>query len=214
MDRNYMKLLDALIAALEAREHETREHSQRVSSYTRLLAEKLKVSNYDKLVMEKGALLHDIGKIGISDRILLKPGPLTDEEWDEMRQHPRIGYNILKDIPFLESVREIVLTHHEHVDGSGYPRGLKGPEIPLGSAVFCVVDAFDAMVHARPYRQPMSYEEARQEIRRKRGTQFFSEVADAFLDIPLSQLKRIEKETNENKKNLENNISNLLFQSA
>jgi HD-GYP domain-containing protein (c-di-GMP phosphodiesterase class II) len=131
----------------------------------------------------RGALLHDVGKIGIPDAILRKPGKLTTEEWVEMRRHPEIGYRILQGINFLEASREVVLSHQECYDGSGYPRGLKGKEIPLGARIFSVVDTLDAMTSDRPYRKALSQQAAREEIRKFSGTQFDPDVVQAFLAI-------------------------------
>ena len=133
--------------ALDAREHETSDHSQRVVRYTLAIADRLSVPAADQPDIARGALLHDIGKIGVPDAILLKPGALTSEEWDEMHRHPQIGWTILKSITFLRVPAEIVLTHQERFDGSGYPRGLKGDAIPLGSRIFAIADTLDAREH-------------------------------------------------------------------
>lgn len=132
----------------------------------------------------RGAMLHDIGKIGISDGILLEPGKLSKEKWVEMRKHPPIGYWILRGIPSLKPAAEIVLAHHEHYDGSGYPRGLKGQIIPLGARIFSVVDCLDAMISNRPYQSATSYEIARNEIIRCSESQFDPEVVKSFLTVP------------------------------
>ncbi len=178
--------LEALVTALDAREHETLAHSERVSQFTMRLAESLGVRGEELEVIRKGAMLHDIGKIGISDSILLKPGALTAEEWTEMRQHPLIGGWIVEGVPSLKGAANIVLAHHEKFDGTGYPRNLRGLEIPLGARVFSVADTLDAITSARPYQRPRSTQEARDEIQRHAGTQFDPEVVDRFLTIPLS----------------------------
>jgi len=129
-------------------------------------------------------MLHDIGKIGISDNILLKPAPLTDREWREMQRHPQIGYWILNAVETLRPAAEIVLSHHERFDGSGYPRRLRGEEIPLGARIFSVVDSFDAITSDRPYQRVQPYETAREEIALNSGVQFDPLVVTAFLRVP------------------------------
>jgi HD-GYP domain-containing protein (c-di-GMP phosphodiesterase class II) len=131
--------------------------------------------------MQRGALLHDVGKIGVSDTILHKPGPLTDEEWVDMRRHPKIGHDMLKEISFLSGAAGIVLAHHERFDGKGYPRGLRADEIPLGARIFVIADTFDAMTSDRPYRAALPVETARDEIIRCSGTQFDPKCVQAFL---------------------------------
>lgn len=177
----YTNTLDALVAALDAREHETSDHSQRVVRYTAAIAREMGVEEPELGAICRGALLHDIGKIGVSDAVLLKPGPLTSAEWAEMRRHPEIGYEILRNIPFLHEPAEIVLAHQERWDGKGYPRGLKGEAIPLGARIFAVADTLDAMTSDRPYRKGVSFAVARAEIVRCSGTQFDPEVVRAFL---------------------------------
>src|SRR5882724_7737587 len=178
--------LEALVAALDAREHETQAHSKRVSEYTLFLAREMGVDAGQLDVIRRGAMLHDIGKIGISDMILLKPGKLTDEEWVVMQKHPQIGYWILDGIEALKPASDIVLAHHEKYDGAGYPRKLHGDEIPLGARIFSVADCLDVMTSDRPYRKALTYEEARTEITQYSGTQFDPEVVKYFLQVPLS----------------------------
>ena len=187
--------LEALVTALDAREHETQAHSERVSQFTVRLAQAMGVSGPDLEVIRKGAMLHDIGKIGISDLILLKPGPLTAEEWTEMRKHPMIGAWIVNGVDSLQSASQIVLSHHEKFDGTGYPRNLRGLEIPLGARVFSVADTFDAMTSDRPYNRSRSSEEAREEIRRHAGSQFDPEVVERFLEIPAAVWDEIRERT-------------------
>ncbi len=184
---SYETVLDALLSALDTRNTETEGHSERVTAYTMLLAHYMGVPKDQAYHIERGALLHDIGKIGVPDRILLKPGPLTDDEWDEMRKHPIVGYRMCVRIDFLADASEIVLHHHERWDGKGYPTGLRGEDIPLGARIFSVVDAFDAMTTDRPYRAAMPYEEAYKEIARGNGTQFDPDVVKAFLAVPNDQ---------------------------
>jgi len=179
----YQTTLEALAAALDTRERETGCHSKRVMRFTVELARRLGVPESQIQGIARGALLHDIGKIGIPDRILLKPAELTAEEWVEMRKHPELGYQILKDIPFLEDAREIVLSHQERWDGQGYPRGLRGEEIPLGARIFTVVDAVDAMTSDRCYRRAITYSAAREVVIRHSGTQFDPGVVEEFLSI-------------------------------
>jgi putative nucleotidyltransferase with HDIG domain len=185
LQETYAGTLEALVAALDARDRETRGHSVRVSRLTMLLARELGVQEgtQEWLDMERGSLLHDIGKIGVADAILRKPGKLADDEWAEMRRHARIGYEMLKDIPFLAGAAEIVACHHERWDGKGYPRGLAGEQIPLGARIFALADAFDAMATDRPYRRARSYEECKAEIVRCAGTQFDPRVVEAFLRV-------------------------------
>lgn len=180
----YSHTLEALITALDARERETQRHSKRVSEYTLLMATKLNIPEADLRDIERGALLHDIGKIGISDNILLKPAKLTEEEWVEVRKHPEIGYQILKGIDFLKEPARMVLQHQERFDGTGYPQRLKGNEILLGARIFAVVDTFDAMTSDRPYRKALTYQHAREEIMRCSGSQFDPQLVECFLSIP------------------------------
>ena len=175
--------LDALVAALDAREHETQAHSRRVGEFAVHLAEATGVSGEPLEVIRRGAMLHDIGKIGISDAILLKPDRMTEGEWAEMRKHPLIGYWILNGIEALRPASEIVLSHHEKFDGSGYPRGLKGEAIPLGARIFSVVDTLDAITSDRPYQTGKLYDTAREEIVRNAGRQFDPRVVETFLQV-------------------------------
>ena len=144
-----------------------------------------------------GVLLHDIGKIGIPDAILLKPGPLTPDEWTVMRRHPEIGKRLIERIPFLRGAVPIVYSHHEKWDGSGYPRALKGEDIPLGARIFAVVDAFDAMTFDRPYSKAVPFEAAKAEIRRCAGTHFDPAVVSAFLQVPEALLEEIRRRSTE-----------------
>lgn len=180
-----------LVSALDLREHNTRLHSQRVREYTELLAVRHGV---DKAVLREigfGALLHDVGKIAVPDAILLKPGKLTDDEWHEMRKHPEAGYRIVKRIGFLKEAAEIVYTHHERHDGKGYPRGISGGDIPLGARLFAVADVYDALTSQRPYKPPLTYEEAAAEIQKQKGTQFDPEVVTTFMAIEPAELRQI-----------------------
>ncbi len=183
LTETYDGTLEALVLALDARDHETKGHSFRVAQYVMAIARKLHVEEHTQewIDMQRGALLHDVGKIGVPDFILHKPGPLTPEEWNDMKRHPHIGHEMLRDISFLAGAAEIVHCHHERFDGKGYPRGLMGDEVPLGARVFAVADAFDAMTSDRPYRKALPPEMAREEMVRHSGTQFDPEVVQAFL---------------------------------
>ena len=176
-------LLDALISALDFRDTETLNHSKRVSAYALRLGRELGLSGDELSVVAQGALLHDIGKIGVPDSVLLKPGALTEEEWDLMRRHPALGADLLKPIEFLRDAREIVLQHQEKFDGTGYPARLKGVEICIGARIFAVVDTFDAITSDRPYRKGAPYEKARLEIERVAGTQLDPRVTAAFSNV-------------------------------
>jgi putative nucleotidyltransferase with HDIG domain len=184
----YTSTLSALVAALDAREHETSDHSQRVVRYTMAIASRMGIASEHLDQIARGALLHDIGKIGVPDRILLKAGPLTPSEWIEMRKHPEIGHQILQSIGFLAEPAEIVLAHQERWDGGGYPRGMRGAQIPLGARIFAIADTLDAMTSDRPYRRGVSYDEARAEIARCSGTQFDPACVEAFLAVPVAEL--------------------------
>ncbi|HET6923329.1 MAG TPA: HD domain-containing phosphohydrolase [Anaeromyxobacteraceae bacterium] len=193
VETSYNSTLYALVAALDAREHETSDHSQRVVRYTLAIADKLGVPPSHRPDIARGALLHDIGKIGVPDAILLKQGPLSPAEWDEMRRHPQIGWTILKSIAFLQVPAEIVLSHQERFDGSGYPRGLKGEAMTLGARIFTVADTLDAMTTDRPYRKACSFANAIAEIRRCAGSQFDPRVVEAFAAIGREGLEAISR---------------------
>jgi len=186
--------LISLSKAIDLRDKDTEGHCRRVVDYSLLMARNLKFSDEELVRLSHGALLHDIGKIGVSDTILLKPGPLTDEEWAVMRTHPELGFMMVADVRQLEKAREIILNHHERFDGKGYPRGLSGEAIPLGARVFTIADSFDAMVSDRPYRKGMSLAEARAEVRRCSGTQFDPICVAAFDQISDEQLAQIAEE--------------------
>lgn len=191
--RAYFGTLEAMILALDLRENETGYHSYRVTEYAVKLGKHAQLNDEDLSVMAKGALMHDIGKIGIPDSILLKPGKLTDEEWTLMKKHPELGYNLLKNIDFLEESAVIVHTHHERYDGQGYPAGMSRDEIPLGARIFSVVDALDAMTSKRSYRDALPFEEAVRRITEASGSQFDPVVVDLFLEIPIDEWRNIRK---------------------
>lgn len=177
---SYRFTLETLVAMIDAREKDTGDHSKRVSRMACVLARQMKVSPAECAVIGQGALLHDIGKIAIPDAILLKPGPLTAQEWTVVRSHPQVGYSILQSGLELDKAAEIVLMHQERFDGTGYPRGLKGEEICLGARIFAVVDAYDAIRANRPYAAGRPPREALREIQRCSGSQFDPRVVEAL----------------------------------
>jgi response regulator RpfG family c-di-GMP phosphodiesterase len=184
IEHNYEDTLQALGAAIDLRDNETAGHSQRVCSYSIEIARAMGWPEKQLRSLARGAHLHDIGKLGIPDGILLKPGPLSPDEWKVMQRHVQIGFDLVKDIPFLADAAEIVLTHHERHNGGGYPRGLKGDEILPSAQIFAVADSFDAITSDRPYRCASSFESGLQIIRGCSGTQFDPRVVSAFLSIP------------------------------
>jgi putative nucleotidyltransferase with HDIG domain len=190
----YENTLMALVSALDAREHETSDHSIRVVEYTIAIATQLGIKGHELEEIGRGALLHDIGKIGVPDAVLLKPGKLTPEEWVEMRKHPDIGFNMIQPIPFLSVPATIVLSHQERWDGQGYPRNLRANEIHIGARIFAVADTLDAMTSDRPYRRGTSFTNAVAEITRCSGSQFDPEVVRAFNNIGESGLVSIKQE--------------------
>ena len=180
-----------LVSALDLREHNTRLHSQRVREYTDLLASRFGLDEKSRREIGLGALLHDVGKIAVPDRILLKPDKLTDDEWKEMHKHSEAGYRMVKRIGFLEGAAQIIHAHHERYDGKGYPQGLKGDEIPLGARLFMVADAYDALTSQRPYKSPMTYEAATAEMLREGGSHFDPSVLATFMAIAPEELRLI-----------------------
>jgi putative nucleotidyltransferase with HDIG domain len=184
LERSYDITLEALGDALDLKDAETEGHSKRVTAYTVALARAMNIPPEQMRTIARGAYLHDIGKMAIPDAILLKPVKLDVQEQVLMREHCARGYRILKKIPFLSDAAEIVYSHQEHFDGSGYPRGLKGDEIPLGARIFSIADTLDAITSDRPYRTASSFAEARREIERCSGTQFDPQVAKVYLGMP------------------------------
>lgn len=179
----YDSTLAALVVALDARHHETEDHTRRVAELTVALGRALGLRGDELADLRLGALLHDVGTIGVSDTILQKTTRLTEDEWRELRRHPEIGARIVARVPFLTRARDIIAQHHERWDGTGYPYGLAGEQITLGARIFAVADAFDAMTRDRPHRQALSLAEARAELLAGRGTQFDPRVVDAFLGL-------------------------------
>ncbi|MGH2632923.1 MAG: HD-GYP domain-containing protein [Tepidiformaceae bacterium] len=177
----YTGTLESLVTALDVRDQETRGHSVRVATHSLDIAKMLGIHDDEELAyVYRGALMHDVGKIGVPDAILLKPAKLTEEEWEFMRRHPAMGYRILAQVPYLRPAAKIVLAHHERWDGDGYPRRLKGPEIPLGARIFALCDTYDAIISDRPYRMGQTPDAAMAEILRCAGTQFDPRVIEAF----------------------------------
>ncbi|OLC01031.1 MAG: hypothetical protein AUH30_01040 [Candidatus Rokubacteria bacterium 13_1_40CM_68_15] len=191
----YRATLESLGAALDSRDVGTESHSRRVHGYALATARAHGVSEDELPDLAHGVLLHDIGKIGIPDAILLKPGPLTKEEWTIMRTHPEIGKRLIENIPFLKGAVPIVYCHHERWDGNGYPTGLRAEEIPLGARIFAVVDAFDAMTFDRPYSKAISFEAAKAEIVRCAGSHFDPAVVTSFLKVPNALLEEIRQKS-------------------
>jgi putative nucleotidyltransferase with HDIG domain len=184
IEQSYEDTLQALGAAIDLRDNETAGHSQRVCRYSLEIARAMGWQDKEMGSLARGAYLHDIGKLGVPDVILLKPGPLTPEERKLMQQHAQIGYDLVKDIPFLADAAEIVYMHHERFEGSGYPRRLKGEEILLSARIFAIADTLDAMTSDRPYQRATSFESARETIRRLSGTAFDPQVVNVFLNLP------------------------------
>ncbi|MDQ4122467.1 MAG: response regulator [Acidobacteriota bacterium] len=184
IENSYRATLKALVQALETRDFETHGHSERVVTFSLRLGYELDLDAGQMRSLEFGAMLHDIGKIGVPDAVLRKPAALDEAEWAKMRLHPLHGQQILRGIPFLEGALKLVAQHHEKWDGTGYPLGLKGEEIDLNARIFAVVDAFDAIISDRVYRAGRSYEEALAEIERCSGKQFDPEVVAAFRRVP------------------------------
>ena len=184
LERSYDITLEALGNALDLKDAETEGHSKRVTAFTMAISHELGLSDERRKVIGRGAFLHDIGKMAIPDAILRKPGRLTPEEQAIMREHCLLGYQMLRRIPFLHEPAEIVYSHQEHFDGTGYPRGLRGEQIHLGARVFAVADAFDAITSDRPYRAAQSISSARREIEKHAGSQFDPSVVKVFLSVP------------------------------
>ncbi|MGB0116991.1 MAG: HD domain-containing phosphohydrolase [Terriglobales bacterium] len=184
LEESYDITLAALGDALDLKDNETEFHSRRVTAFTIAIAKKMGLSKEEIKVIARGAFLHDFGKIAIRDDILFKPGKLTSEEMDTMKEHCYYGYKIISRIPFLAEASEIIYCHQERYDGTGYPRGLKGKEIPLGARIFAIADTLDAMRTDRVYRKAQSMEAVRAEIQLWSGRQFDPEIVKVFLEMP------------------------------
>src|SRR5271170_3407586 len=195
LERSYDITLEAMGDALDLRDQETEGHSRRVTAYTIALAQAMGVEADELRTIARGAFLHDIGKIATPDAILLKPGRLSKDEMAIMKQHCERGYEMVSKIPFLREAAEIVYAHQECFDGSGYPRGLRGEEIPLGARIFAIADSLDAMTSDRPYRKGTTFAVATKEIVRCAGKQFDPEIVEIFLAMPEDTWSELRAET-------------------
>lgn len=178
----YHELIDSIVGALEARDEYTANHSRRVSDLTEKLCLSLNIKQEERELIHIAAHVHDIGKIGIPDNILLKKGKLTEEEWEIMKSHSSIGARILSKSQILNPLVDIVLHHHERYDGEGYPEGLKGEDIPIGSRILAVCDSIDAMLSRRVYRNELTYEQCRGEIEKNKGIMYDPYIAQHMID--------------------------------
>jgi HD-GYP domain-containing protein (c-di-GMP phosphodiesterase class II) len=183
LKETHLSTITTLVLSLEAKDPYARGHSERVTKYSVAIAKELGLSQEEIAEIERAGKLHDIGKLGIDDAILSKPGLLTDKEYAIVKTHPQRGTVILEPLDFLSKERTIMRHHHERFDGGGYPDRLKGEEIPLGARIMALADAFDAMKSERPYRQPLPEEEILSEIKKNAGSQFDPKVVEAFLSL-------------------------------
>jgi HD-GYP domain-containing protein (c-di-GMP phosphodiesterase class II) len=184
LQTTYIRTIKALAQAIEAKDHYTHSHSENVTKYAIRLAQEMGLPTKDINELREACELHDLGKIGIQDAILNKPGKLTPEEWEEVKTHSLKSAEILGPLDFLGGVIDLVRQHHERIDGTGYPYGLKGGSIRMGAKIMAVADAYDAMISERPYREkPMTKEEAIAELKKNAGTQFEPVVVEAFLKM-------------------------------
>jgi putative nucleotidyltransferase with HDIG domain len=192
LHNTYKATLQALTGLLDTRDAATHGHSTRVVDFALRLAREMGMKDHVQLkALEQGALLHDVGKIGVADAILRKPGPLDEREWAEMRGHPELGHKMLKDIDFLHDALPIVRHHHENWDGTGYPDRLAGDEIPINARIFAVIDSFDAITSDRPYSPARSYKEAVAILKEERGKKLDPSIVDSFLRVPAKEWARI-----------------------
>jgi putative nucleotidyltransferase with HDIG domain len=192
LNKTYEDTLRSLACVLDCRDHETWGHSVRVVAYAMAIAEKMSLKQNELKKLIWAGFLHDIGKIGVPDSILLKKSKLRPEEWEVIKNHPELGYKIVSQIDFLKTTSNIILYHHERFDGKGYPKGLKGEKIPLTARIFAVADALDAMTSDRPYRPARSMEEAVQEVASLAGEQFCPECTKALLALGINKLHQIQ----------------------
>ena len=196
LEEAYDTTLENFMAALDLRDVETYGHSKTVARYSYVLAEAAGIRDPRALdSIRKGALLHDAGKMAIPDSILKKPGPLSPKEWEAIRRHPALGYGLVRDVKLVREVGDIILCHHERYDGAGYPKGLKGEEIPLEARIFAVADTLDAVTSHRPYRAPRDFRAARRELETNSGRQFDPKVVDVFRGMDLAVWEKIRFET-------------------
>ena len=196
IEEAYDTTLENFMAALDLRDVETFGHSKTVARYTYVLAEAMGLRDPRALdSVRKGALLHDAGKMAIPDSILKKPGPLDPKEWEIVRRHPALGYGLVRDVKLIREVGDIILYHHERYDGTGYPKGLKGEEIPLVARIFAVADTLDAVTSHRPYRRPRDFRTARRELEANAGRQFDPAIVDVFRGLDLAVWEKIRFET-------------------
>ncbi len=196
LERSYDITLEALGDALDLKDAETEGHSKRVTAFTIAIARAMGLASDKIRVIARGAFLHDIGKMAIPDAVLRKPGPLTEDEILLMREHCFRGYQMLRKIPFLVDAAEIVYAHQERFDGTGYPRGLKGEQIPLGARIFAIADTLDAITSDRPYRAAQTVQAAKEEIVRWSGRQFDPAIVEVFLGMPEGTWESLRKEIN------------------
>ncbi len=197
LEKSYDITLEVLGDALDLKDAETEHHSKRVTAFTIAIARKMGLPKEEINVISRGAFLHDIGKMAIPDKILHKPGKLTDDEMAIMREHCYLGYKIISRIPFLAEAAEIVYAHQERYDGLGYPRGLKGDEIPLGARIFAIADTLDAMRSKRDYRDAQTIQAVRKEIELWSGRQFDPKIVKIFLEMPANIWEDLRNEINE-----------------
>jgi putative nucleotidyltransferase with HDIG domain len=190
LQATYLSTVKVLVSTIEAKDAYTKGHTERVAEYARMIAEEMKLSKREVEIVSFGAVLHDIGKLGVYENILNKPGELTEQEWEIVRSHPEVGANIIRNMKFLESACDLVRHHHERLDGKGYPDGLSGREISVGARIVAVADSFDAMTSDRPYRRAYSIEESLDQLK-KQGEKFDQDVV-AFVD-KLVSIGRIKK---------------------
>ncbi len=202
IENSYGVTLKALIQALETRDAETHGHAERVVTFSLRLGHECGLDKDQRTDLELGALVHDIGKIGVPDAILRKPAKLNEREWEKMKLHPLQGHRILRNIPFLEGAAKVVLQHHERWDGTGYPNGLRGNDIDITARVFSVADAFDAMTSDRIYSRGKSFKEAFVELKKCAGTQFDPGVVEAFNAIPRTDWEILHKRSLQDKQEL------------
>ncbi len=193
LENAYLETIEVLRYTVEAKDSYTRGHSDRVSAYSVLIGNELNLYDKDLRVLKVGGLFHDIGKVGISDTILTKPSKLTDEEYEEIKKHPSIGKQIISNASIFRDIVPIVYSHHERFDGTGYPQGLKGNNIPFLARIVAVADAFDAMTSRRSYRDGLDLDYVEETIKKYKGKQFDPEVADAFLNILNNKYEKIQE---------------------